>query len=767
MASSRAVNIRLPPLPTVRDLVKLYRLRALRQLSQNFLMDERLTDKIVKAAGNIYNHYVCEVGPGPGGITRSIIKRCPKQLIVVEKDPRFLPTLELLQEACKTYTKMDIEIQDIVNYNLKDGFKDVQPHNWFEAPPPINIIGNLPFSVSTNLICRWLQAVSEKTSAWSYGRSSMTLTFQKEVGERMVAPPGHKQRCRLSVMCQFWCDVSYKFTIPGTAFVPKPDVDVAVVTLYPLKRPMVDLPFKMVEKLVRTIFNMRQKYAIRGASRLFPEEDRDILTAKLFKLADLSYTTRPFQLTNEEFVRICYAYKLICEENPGGPTIDQLAKIRKTHLNPALTTYYSKPLALHQGHKQWLFDINGNRYLDMFAGICTVSVGHCHPRITEAVTQQMQTLGHVSNVYYHSKIHEYSKRLADTLPANLKCIYFVNSGSEANDLALLMARAYTGKFDIVSLNNSYHGMTYQVMGMTSNNYYKYPVPGGAGFSKTMNPDIYSGIWGGNKCRDSPVQTDRTCNCVGECAAGLEYAKQFENKLNYDIPKNNIAAFWAESIQGVGGTVQYPKNYIKIVYDIVKKQGGLFVADEVQTGFGRTGEHFWGFEMHGIVPDIVTMAKGIGNGFPLAAVATTPEIAQGLTKAAHFNTYGGNPISCAVGIAVLDIIKDEKLQENSKEVGTYLLLELAKLKSQYPVIGDVRGKGLMVGVELVSDPESRKPLDAHTFMRFWEYCRDQRLIVGKGGLHGNVLRIKPPMCITKEDADFTVDVLEKAAQYIAS
>ncbi|KAJ8975707.1 hypothetical protein NQ317_018981 [Molorchus minor] len=325
MAASKAAKIRLPPLPTIRDLIKLYQIRALRQLSQNFLLDERLTDKIVKAAGNIHNHYVCEVGPGPGGITRSIIKRCPKKLIVVEKDPRFLPTLELLQETCVNFVKMDIEIIDIRNYNFVDGFKGAPQHNWFEAPPPIHLIGNLPFSVSTNLIIRWLKAVSEKSSAWSFGRSSMTLTFQKEVAERMVAPLGHEQRCRLSLMCQFWCDVDYKFTIPGKAFLPKPDVDVGVVTLYPLKKPMVDLPFKMVEKVMRNIFNMRQKYSIRGAERLFPEKLREELGPQLFRLADLDYTIRPFQISNEEFGRLCYAYKVICENHPGLEDYDSRA----------------------------------------------------------------------------------------------------------------------------------------------------------------------------------------------------------------------------------------------------------------------------------------------------------------------------------------------------------------------------------------------------------------------------------------------------------
>ncbi|RZC05023.1 dimethyladenosine transferase 1, mitochondrial, partial [Asbolus verrucosus] len=282
----------------------------------NFLMDERITDKIVKAAGKIRNHYVCEVGPGPGSITRSIIKKGPKKLIVVEKDPRFLPTLQLLQEACQNHTNMSIEIGDICSYNFEAGFADAPLTDWFDFPAPIHLIGNLPFNVSTHLIIRWLHSISEQKSAWSFGRTSMTLTFQKEVAERITAPVTHEQRCRLSVMCQLWCEVNHKFTIPGKAFVPKPEVDVGVVTLSPLKYPLVKLPFTMVEKVLRTIFNMRQKYSIKGAERLFPEEMRLELGQKLFSLADVDYKVRPFEITNEEYARICYAYKVICEEYP-------------------------------------------------------------------------------------------------------------------------------------------------------------------------------------------------------------------------------------------------------------------------------------------------------------------------------------------------------------------------------------------------------------------------------------------------------------------
>lgn len=307
--------VRLPPLPTIRDLVKLYRLRALRQLSQNFLMDERLTNKIVRAAGHLENNFVCEVGPGPGGITRSILRHCPKELIVIEKDPRFLPTLELLMESCEKTTKMKIEVGDILSYKLEDAFPAAERLDWQSVPPSVHLIGNLPFSVSTHLIIKWLHAISERRSAWIHGRTRMTLTFQKEVAERIVAPVMHKQRCRLSVMCQMWCNVRHKFTIPGTAFVPKPDVDVGVVTFTPLEEPLVDLPFKLVEKVVRQIFNMRQKYAIRGGKTLFPKELQDELALKMFNLADLDPKTRPFQISNEEYARLCYAYFLICNEH--------------------------------------------------------------------------------------------------------------------------------------------------------------------------------------------------------------------------------------------------------------------------------------------------------------------------------------------------------------------------------------------------------------------------------------------------------------------
>lgn len=450
-----------------------------------------------------------------------------------------------------------------------------------------------------------------------------------------------------------------------------------------------------------------------------------------------------------------------------GISYEEAQAVKKKHINPAVFNYYKRPVMIHQGHKQWLYDVNGRRYLDLFAGIVTVSVGHCHPKVTEAAEKQMRKLWHTTNIYMQPGIHEYARKLAEKLPENLKVIYFVNSGSEANDLALLMSRMYTGVFDVVSLRNAYHGASPYLMGLTALNTWKFNVPTGFGIHQTMNADPFRGPWGGKHCRDSPVQTIRNCNCgEGQCEAGDKYAEQLQDVIRFSMPKGKIGAFFAESIQGVGGTVQFPKNFLKKAFETVKSHGGVCISDEVQTGFGRLGTHYWGFETHGVSPDIVVMAKGIGNGFPLAAVATTPEIAETMGKALHFNTFGGNPIACAVGSAVLDIIDEEKIQENAHVTGTYFLKELAKLRDEFEIVGDVRGIGLMIGVELVTDKASRAPLPAEQTNAIWEEMKDMGVLVGKGGVYGTVLRIKPPMCITKEDVEFGVQVFRKALQNAA-
>lgn len=305
---------RLPVLPSPRDLVRLYKVKAVKQLSQNFLMDNKLSSKIVRSSGRVRGCHVCEVGPGPGGITRNILEQGAARLTVIEKDPRFLPILDQLKDA--SYEKLEIELGDILTFNMEKIFSPDLAQPWEGHVPKIHLIGNLPFNVATPLIIRWLKDISLKQNAWVNGRVRMTLTFQLEVVQRMVAPPGHSQRCRLSIMAQNWCQVTHKFTIPGRAFVPKPDVDVGIAHFVPLVEPQIPLDFSLVEKVVRCVFSFRQKYCKRGAGMLFPESRRDELVKKMFTVADVDPTLRPFQISMCEFNRLCHSYAAILEQQP-------------------------------------------------------------------------------------------------------------------------------------------------------------------------------------------------------------------------------------------------------------------------------------------------------------------------------------------------------------------------------------------------------------------------------------------------------------------
>ncbi|XP_051536788.1 alanine--glyoxylate aminotransferase 2, mitochondrial [Myxocyprinus asiaticus] len=455
-----------------------------------------------------------------------------------------------------------------------------------------------------------------------------------------------------------------------------------------------------------------------------------------------------------------------CDFNPKpyqGMSKERLLEIRKHSCNPMTmkVTYFKKPVFINQGYMQWLWDVDGRRYLDFFAGVATVSVGHCHPKVTETAEKQLKRLWHTTPIYVYPQMQEYAEKLASLLPDPLKVVYFTNSGSEANDLAVLMARLHTGNFDVITLRGSYHGGSPQATGLTSNADYKYPIACSLGCHNTMCPDVFRGLWGGSHCRDSPVQTIRECSCsLGHCHANDKYIDQLKDVFATTV-STRIAAFFAEPIQGVGGAVQYPKDYLKETYQLVRERGGVCIADEVQTGFGRTGSHFWGFQGHDVIPDMVTMAKGIANGFPMGAVVTTAEIASSFAKGVHFNTFGGNPLACAIASSVLDTIKEDRTQENSAYVGTYLMTELAKLRDKYEIIGDVRGKGLLIGVEMVKDKASRDPLPPEAMAEIFEDTKDMGVLIGKGGVYGQTFRIKPPMCITKGDADFFLAVFNQA------
>jgi len=328
---------------------------------------------------------------------------------------------------------------------------------------------------------------------------------------------------------------------------------------------------------------------------------------------------------------------------------------------------------------------------------------------------------------------------------------------------MMMARLYTGNFDIISLRNAYHGGSPYQQGLTAINSWSYNFARGFGIHNTMNPDVYRGPYGGANCRDSPVQTNRACECpAGQCKARTIYSGQVDDLLAHSCPKK-IAGIFIEPIQGAGGIVQFPRGFVQDAYASARSKGGVCITDEVQTGFGRLGSHYWGFETHGVMPDIVTMAKGIGNGFPMAAVVTTTEIAKCLTESMHVNTFGGNALACTVGSAVIDAIDEDKLQENAAFVGTYLLENLRQLRDEFEIVGDVRGKGLMLGIELVNNKESRTPLPVSDTADIFEDTKNMGILIGKAGIHGNVLRIKPPMCITTADADYGIAVLRKAFQ----
>ncbi|GMJ08533.1 alanine:glyoxylate aminotransferase 3 [Hibiscus trionum] len=418
-----------------------------------------------------------------------------------------------------------------------------------------------------------------------------------------------------------------------------------------------------------------------------------------------------------------------------GPSADEILSKRKEYLSPAMFTLYSKPLNIVDGRMQYLFDDKGRRYVDAFGGIATVCCGHCHPHVVEAIVTQTKRLQHSTSLYLNHAISDFAEALANKLPGNLKVVFFTNSGTEANELAMMIARLYTGCHDIISVRNAYHGNASGTMGATAQSNWKFNVIQ-SGVHHAVSPDPYRGVFGSD---------------------GEKYARDVQDLIQFGT-SGNIAGFISEAIQGVGGIIELAPGYLPAVYSTIKKAGGLCIADEVQAGFARTGSHFWGFENQGVVPDIVTMAKGIGNGIPLGAVVTTPEIAAVLTRRSYFNTFGGNPVCTAAGLAVLKVIEKEKLQENAFVVGTYLKERLAALKDKYDLIGDVRGRGLMLGVELVSDQKLKTPAKLET-VHIMDQMKETGVLVGKGGFYGNVFRITPPLCFTKEDADFLVDAMD--------
>jgi 4-aminobutyrate aminotransferase-like enzyme/Ser/Thr protein kinase RdoA (MazF antagonist) len=407
-----------------------------------------------------------------------------------------------------------------------------------------------------------------------------------------------------------------------------------------------------------------------------------------------------------------------------GEKRDLLADRRK-HLGPSLSISYSQPLHIIRGWRQNLYDAGGREYLDCVNNVA--HVGHCHPRVTRAAAKQSELLN-TNTRYLHEYLNEYLERLTATLPEPLRVAYLVCSGSEANELALRLARAHTGRRGVIVVDTAYHGNTNALVEISP---YKFNGPGGAGKPDYVEvapmPDVYRGLYRGPD-------------------AGSQYARHVAEAAR----SGETAAFFCESALGCGGQVVPPPGFLREAFEAVRAAGGVCIADEVQTGFGRAGSHFWMFEQHGVVPDIVTMGKPIGNGHPIGAVVTTPEIARSFASGMeYFNTFGGNPVSCAVGLAVLDVIRDEALQQNALETGDYLRRALREIS--HALIGDVRGSGLFLGIELVRDPQSREPADREA-AEVVNRMKERGVLLSTDGPFHNVIKIKPPLVFSRADAD---------------
>lgn len=400
----------------------------------------------------------------------------------------------------------------------------------------------------------------------------------------------------------------------------------------------------------------------------------------------------------------------------------EILEARRRLLGRNLSIAYDNPLNIVRGSMQYLYDEHGRQYLDAYNNVA--HVGHCHPKVVEAGARQMLTLN-TNTRYLHDAILNYAERLAATLPEPLTVCYFVNSGSEANELALRLARAHTNAREMMVLDHAYHGNTTTLIDISP---YKHDGPGGNGPPSWVHK----------------VPLPRT-------------ADDAQHAVNVIKTTDQLCGFIAESMPSVAGQIVLPPGYLNRVYDAVRAGDGVCIADEVQTGYGRIGTHFWAFESYGVVPDIVVLGKPIGNGHPIGAVITTPEIAASFDNGMEFfSTFGGNTVSCAIGLAVLEVVQEEKLQDHARIVGEQLLNGLRELKRDNELIADVRGSGMFIGVELVKDDQPATK-EAH---RLANLMRDEGILIGTDGPFHNVLKIRPPMPFSTTDADQFLTVMAK-------
>ena len=428
-------------------------------------------------------------------------------------------------------------------------------------------------------------------------------------------------------------------------------------------------------------------------------------------------------------------------------TKDEVLKKHKQFLFPSITTYFADPLVTDHASMQYLWDVGGKKYLDFFGGIVTISVGHSNPRVTSKIKTQVDKLQHASTVFPNEGVVALAEKLAQITPGEISQTFPSNSGTEANETAVQLARMYTGHFEIVALRHGYSGRSNIAQSLAGQNTWRKSLPVPApGFVHALNPYCY-------RCPLGKTYP----SCEVACAKDVEAVIQ-------TTTSGQIAAFLAEPIQGVAGFITPPKEYFKIVFKIVKNYGGLFISDEVQTAWGRTGKKWFGIEQWEVTPDIITSAKGLGNGVPIGVTMTRPEIAASF-KGLQISTFGGNPVTSVAAKAVIDLIEEDRLMDNAYTVGNYFRQGLETLKEKFSQVGDVRGMGLMQAMEFVKDPASKEP-DPGATNQFMEECRKRGLLVGKGGLYGNVVRTSPPLNITKSDVDEAIRIMDQALAAIS-
>jgi 4-aminobutyrate aminotransferase-like enzyme len=426
-------------------------------------------------------------------------------------------------------------------------------------------------------------------------------------------------------------------------------------------------------------------------------------------------------------------------------TKQEILLAQKEFLFPAVFNYYKEPLVISHAKDQYVWDADGNQYLDFFGGIVTVSVGHCNDRVNEKVHAQIDKLEHVSTVFAHEPQVALAKKLAQITPAGkLTKSFFTNSGTEANETAILAARCFTGSTEVIALRHSYHGRSAGMMGLTGQSTWKLGPPQ-AGIVHAVNAYCYRCPFG----LEYP-------SCEVKCAQDMEQVVR-------TATSGSVAALIAEPIQGVGGFITPPKEYFRIVTDIVRNYGGIFIADEVQTAWGRTGGKWFGIEHWGVQPDIITSAKGLGNGMPIGVTIARPEVADAM-RGVTISTFGGNPVATTAARAVIDYIEEQNLLRNTEETGAYLMGKLIDLKDKHRLIGDVRGMGLLLAIELVEDRRTKAPATAAT-LQLMEAARENRVLAGRGGLYGNVLRLSPPMNIGRADVDEFIHRLDVSLEQV--